>query len=65
MTRQEIKLISTMGRTWETWRRMGELIESEKLNLKPFISHILPMEQYPAGFDLVKSNSVMKILLRP
>lgn len=65
MTRREIKLISTMGRTWETWRRMVQLIESDKLNLKPFISHILPLEDYQQGFELVKSNEVMKVLLKP
>jgi threonine 3-dehydrogenase len=65
MTRREIKLISTMGRTWETWRRMVQLVESNKLNLKPFISHILPLEQYQEGFELVKSNQGMKILLKP
>jgi threonine 3-dehydrogenase len=65
MTRREIKLISTMGRTWETWRRMMQLVESDKLNLKPLISHILLLEQYQQGFEQVKSNQVMKVLLRP
>ena len=65
MTRREIKLISTMGRTWETWRRMVQLIALEKLNLKPLISSILPLEKHQEGFELVKSNQVMKVLLKP
>jgi 2-desacetyl-2-hydroxyethyl bacteriochlorophyllide A dehydrogenase len=65
MTRREVKLVSTMGRTWETWRRMVQLIESDKLNLKPFISHILPLEEYQTGFELVKAGEVMKVLLKP
>jgi threonine 3-dehydrogenase len=65
MTRREIKLVSTMGRTWETWRRMVQLVESDKLNLKPFISYILPLEKYQEGFELVKSGQVMKVLLEP
>jgi 2-desacetyl-2-hydroxyethyl bacteriochlorophyllide A dehydrogenase len=65
MTRREIKLISTMGRTWETWRRMVQLVEAGKLNLKPFVSHILPLEEYQRGFELVKAGEVMKVLLRP
>lgn len=65
MTRREIKLVSTMGRTWETWRRMVQLVEAGKLKLKPFISHILPLEEYRPGFELVKSNQVMKVLLKP
>ena len=65
MTRREIKLVSTMGRTWETWRRMVQLIESDKLTLEPCISHILPLADYQKGFELVKSNEVMKVLLKP
>jgi threonine dehydrogenase-like Zn-dependent dehydrogenase len=44
---------------------MMQLIESDSLNLKPFITKILPIEQYQEGFDLVKSHNVMKVLLRP
>jgi threonine 3-dehydrogenase len=65
MTRREIKLISSIGRTWETWRRMVQLIEAGKLNLKPLITHILPMEEYEKGFELAKKHEVMKVLLKP
>jgi threonine 3-dehydrogenase len=65
MTRREVKLVSTMGRTWETWRRMVQLVESDKLNLKPYVSHILPLEEYQKGFELVKAGKVMKVLLKP
>lgn len=65
MARRELKLLSTMGRTWETWRRMVQMIEAGKLNLKPFISHILPMEEFDRGFALVKSLEVQKVLLKP
>jgi 2-desacetyl-2-hydroxyethyl bacteriochlorophyllide A dehydrogenase len=65
MTRREVNLISTIGRTWETWRRMELLIRSEKLNLRPLITRILPLEAYDEGFELVKSAQVSKILLEP
>jgi threonine 3-dehydrogenase len=65
MTRREVKLVSTMGRTWETWRRMVQLVESDKLNLKPYVSHILPLAEYQKGFELVKAGKVMKVLLKP
>lgn len=65
MTRSEVRLVGSIGRTWETWRRMMQLIESDRLNLKPFISQILPMDEYQEGFELVKSNRVMKVLLQP
>lgn len=65
MTRREIRLQSVMGRNWETWRRMEQLIASGKLNLKPLITHILPLEEYQKGFAMVKGHDVMKVLLRP
>jgi threonine dehydrogenase-like Zn-dependent dehydrogenase len=65
MTRREVRLVGSIGRTWETWRRMMQLIESDSLNLKPFITKVLPIEKYQEGFELVKSHDVMKVLLRP
>jgi threonine 3-dehydrogenase len=65
MTRREIKLQSMMGRTWESWRRMVQMIEKDQIDLKPLITHILPFEEYQRGFELVKGHDVMKILLKP
>ena len=65
MSRREVRLQSMMGRNWETWRRMNQLIDSGKINLKPLITHVLPMEEYQKGFELAKSHEVMKVLLRP
>ena len=65
MTRREITLHSTMGRTWETWRRMVQMIEAGQINMKPLISHILPLDEYERGFELVKSGEIQKVLLKP
>jgi 2-desacetyl-2-hydroxyethyl bacteriochlorophyllide A dehydrogenase len=65
MTRRELRLVSTIGRTWETWRRMMQLVEVGKVDLAPLISHVLPMEAFAEAFELVKSPDVMKVLLKP
>jgi len=65
MSRREIRLQSMMGRNWETWRRMNQLIDSDKINLKPLISHVLRLEEYERAFELAKSHEVMKVLLKP
>jgi threonine 3-dehydrogenase len=65
MSRREIRLQSMMGHNWETWRRMNQLIDSGKINLKPLITHILPMEEYRKAFELAKSYEAMKVLLKP
>lgn len=65
MTRREIKLVSIMGRNWQTWRRMNQLIDAGKINLKPLITHILPFEEYQRAFELAKGHESMKVLLTP
>jgi threonine 3-dehydrogenase len=65
MTRREIKLQSIMGRTWESWRRLNQMIDAGQLNLKPLVTHILPLEDYAKGFEMVKGYDAMKVLLRP
>jgi 2-desacetyl-2-hydroxyethyl bacteriochlorophyllide A dehydrogenase len=65
MTRREIRLQSVMGRNWETWRRMTQLVESGKVNLQPLISKTLPLEEFDEGFRLVKQYGVQKVLLEP
>jgi threonine 3-dehydrogenase len=65
MTRREIRLQSVMGRNAMTWRRMEGLINSGKINLKPYVSCILPLEEFAKGYDLVKGHEVMKVLLKP
>jgi threonine 3-dehydrogenase len=65
LTRREVRLQAVMGRTWETWRRINQLVESGKVNLKPLISHVLPIEEFDRGFQLVKTHDVQKVILRP
>jgi threonine 3-dehydrogenase len=65
MTRREVRLQSVIGRNWQTWRRMNQLIEAQKLRLRPLISHILPLDEFDRGFELVKSREVAKVLLQP
>jgi threonine 3-dehydrogenase len=65
MTRREVKLQSVMGRNWETWRRMVQLVQSNKVDLKPLITHVLPMAEFACGFEMVKEHNVQKVLLQP
>ena len=65
MARREIKLLSIMGRNWKTWRRMNQLVDTGKINLKSLITHILPFEEYQKAFELAKSHETMKVLLKP
>jgi threonine 3-dehydrogenase len=65
MTRREIRLQSVMGRNGNTWRRMEQLINSNQVALKPLVTHILPLEEFDQGFQMVKGIETMKVLLKP
>ena len=65
MTRREIKLQSVMGRNWETWRRMEQLVDAGQVDLKPLITHVLPLTEYERAFEMVTGHNVMKVLLKP
>jgi threonine 3-dehydrogenase len=65
MSSREIRLQSAIGRNSETWRRVNQLIDSGKIDLKPLITRVLPMNEYQEGFELVKRHEVMKVLQKP
>lgn len=64
LSRREVRLQGVMGRNAETWRRMTQLIETDRLRLRPLITHVLPLEDYARGFELVRDHEVQKVLLR-
>ena len=43
-------------------RALG-LIEAGKVQTEPLVSHVLPLEQLAAGFDLVKNRTGHKIMI--
>ena len=50
---------------YETWYQMEALLKAGKLDLKPVITHRLPMESFAEGMELLKSGEASKILLYP
>ena len=65
MTRREITLVSRMGRTQATWRRMNRLLATGRFDFRPFISHVLPFDAYKQGFERAKSSDTMKVVFKP
>jgi threonine dehydrogenase-like Zn-dependent dehydrogenase len=41
------------------------LLERQKVNVKPFISEILPLKEWERGLDLAKSGNAIKVLFNP
>jgi threonine 3-dehydrogenase len=60
-----IRLYGITGRRlFDTWYRTTALLE-EGLDLRPIISHQLPLAEFSRAFDLVASGHAGKIVLRP
>lgn len=60
-----IRVYGITGRKlFETWYRTTALLE-EGLDLRPIISHRLPLTDYATGFELVASGHAGKIVLLP
>lgn len=54
----------TGRRLFGTWYRLTGLFKAG-LNIKPIITHTLPMTEFAKGFDLIKSGQCGKVVLFP
>jgi len=50
-------------RIWRSWREAADLIESGKVDLKPLVSHVVPLSEAGRAFDLVLQGQAVKPLL--
>jgi threonine 3-dehydrogenase len=54
----------TGRRLFETWYRLAGLFKAG-LDIRPIVTHQLPMADYAAGFELIRSGQCGKVVLRP
>jgi threonine 3-dehydrogenase len=47
---------------FETWYQTQALVKSGRVDLRPIITHRLPLEQFAEGFDLMRSGKAAKIV---
>ena len=60
---KSIQLKGIYGREmFETWYKMSSLIKSG-LNVNEIITHVLPVDEYLKGFELMKSGKCGKVIL--
>jgi threonine 3-dehydrogenase len=52
-------------RMYETWYQMDSLLRSGSLDVRPAITHVMPMEQVVGGIELLRSGNAGKIVLVP
>ncbi len=54
----------TGRRLFQTWYRLAGLFKAG-LNIKPVVTHVLPLDKFAEGFDLVAKGQCGKVVLRP
>lgn len=63
-----IKLVAIHGRKmFDTWKEMGELLGTNRLDVRPVITHKLPLEKISEAMSLLTKNPIEagKIILFP
>jgi threonine 3-dehydrogenase len=51
-------------RMFETWYQMENLVLSGRLNLKPIITHVIPMSDFESGLNMMQSGDAIKVVLK-
>lgn len=52
-------------RMYETWYQLDNMLSSGRLDLKPAITHVLPMEKFHDAIALLRSGNAGKVVLVP
>jgi threonine 3-dehydrogenase len=52
-------------RMYDTWYQMDNLLRSGRLDLRPAITHVMPMAKFDEAIGLLKSGSAGKVVLVP
>lgn len=53
------------GAEYEAWKLALQYMMDGKLNLKPMITHRLPLEKFHEGFELLERKEAVKVILDP
>jgi len=52
-------------RMYETWYQMHNLLSSGRLDIRPTITHVMPMERFDEAIDLLRAGKAGKVVLVP
>jgi threonine 3-dehydrogenase len=52
-------------RMYETWYQMDNLLASGRLDIRPAITHVMPMQEFDAAIALLRSGKAGKVVLVP
>lgn len=62
---KSISIVGHMGYNTTSWRNVISLARTGKLDLSSMVSHRLPLREIKHGFDLLRDQTAIKILIDP
>lgn len=60
-----VSILFTYGSTYDSWETALKLMSNHKINVKPLITHVLPLERWREGFELLEQKKGIKVLMTP
>lgn len=62
---KQLKIYGSLGHSITSWYKAIKILSQQRLNIKPIITHILPLSEWEEGFQLVEKKKGIKVLLYP
>ncbi|HEY5584163.1 MAG TPA: zinc-binding dehydrogenase [Ruminiclostridium sp.] len=62
---KSITLKGHFSHTWDVWEKCLVLLSKKQVDLKPLITHELPIDQWKKSFELIETKQAMKVVLKP
>lgn len=60
---KQIQLFGSLAHSIKTWEKVVQILEQKKINLKPIITHKLPLTEWKEAFNMCEEKECGKILL--
>jgi len=61
----ELQVYGVYAYVWSSWEKSLVLLRDKRVDVKPLITHKLPLSQWDEGFENVRNGSGIKVLLQP
>jgi L-iditol 2-dehydrogenase len=61
----ELQVYGVYGFVWSCWGKSLVLLRDKKVDVRPVITHKLPLSQWKEGFENIRNGSGIKVLLQP
>jgi len=65
MVRKEASLIGSFRRLPSTWLRAINIVATKRVDVRPVVTHILPLKNAKDGFEILMERKGLKVILTP